>query len=185
MCLHPEVTPLLSLGVITNLAMFLDPYADSSCCVYVEASFLDAGSWASRFSNTLVSFHAPLRSTGYPSAQGMAFPSVSRAVVLLHRGLAVVWDPSDPAVDDAPHPSATSFSNKDGIRELAASLRFFSIYGFDVPTPLVVTYPTPVTGPADVLEQTPVFTTVSGDGTVSASAIDCYPFPTHVHEGPQ
>ena len=98
------------------------------------------------------------------------------AVVLLYRGLAVVWDPSDPAVDDAPHPSATSFAYKDGIRELAASLRFFSIYGFDVPTPLVVTYPTPVAGPADVLEQTPVFTTVSGDGTVSASAIDLYVF---------
>ena len=122
----------------------------------------------------------------------MAFPSVSRALVLLYRGLTVVWDPSDPAVDDAPHPSATSLSYKDGIRELATSLRFFSIYGFDVPTPLVVTYPTPVAGPADVLEQTPVFTTVSGDGTVSATILDfyvfcCHPYlpPTHVHVGAQ
>jgi hypothetical protein len=138
-----------------------------------------------RLSFTFISLHAPHRSTGCPFVQDRAFPSVSRAVVvLLYRGLAVVWDPSDPAVDDAPHPSAASFSYKDGIRELAASLRFFSIYGFDVPTPLVVTYPAPVTGPADVLEQTPVFTTVSGDGTVSTSALDCYPFPTLVHESP-
>jgi hypothetical protein len=72
----------------------------------------------------------------------------------------------------------------DDLKLLAQSFRFVNLYGFDVPTPITITFSTPVADPAGLLSQEPAFTWVSGDGTVSIPFVPCACFAAHQRAPP-